>query len=111
MAFLGNFPWKGGMCWSGGNSKSASGPSQSYNDQVMTPWQLFDWACANIPAVHFEYCSSEDYTREQSTVVWSNACFALSCTIPGTRKLHSFVPLSDSTVQVKHYSTSDMPGL
>ena len=76
-----------------------------YNDQVMTPRQLFDWACANIPAVHFEYCSSEDYTREQSSL---EQRFALSRTIPGTRKLHSFVPLSDSTVQVKHYSTSDI---
>ena len=54
-----------------------------YNDQVMTPRQLFDWACANIPAVYFEYCSSEDYTREQSSL---EQCFALSCTIPGTRK-------------------------
>ena len=33
---------------------------------------------------------------------------AQSPTIPGTRKLHSFVSLSDSTVQMKHYSTSDI---
>ena len=26
--------------------------------------------------------------------------------IPGTRKLHSFVPISDSTVEVKFYSSS-----
>ena len=70
-----------------------------YNDQVMTPQQLFDWAYANLPAVHFEYCSS---TREQSSL---EQYFALSRTIPGTRKLLS---LSDSTVQVKHYSTSDI---
>ena len=39
-----------------------------YNDQLMTPHQLFDWACANIPAVYFGYCSSEDDAREQSSL-------------------------------------------
>ena len=34
--------------------------------------------------------------------------FQLSHTIPGTRKLHSFVPISDSTVEVKLYSASDV---
>ena len=48
-----------------------------YNDQVMTPWQLFDWACANIPAVHFEYCSSENYTREQSSLEQCMLCTIL----------------------------------
>ena len=49
-------------------------------------------------------------TIQENKVVWSNALHypAQSPTIPGTRKLHSFVPLSDSTVQMKHYSTSDI---
>ena len=70
----------------------------------MTPHQLFDWAYTNIPAVYFGYCSSEDYARVQSSL---ERRFQLSCTIPGTRKLHSFVPLSNSTVEVRPYSTSD----
>ena len=37
-----------------------------YNEQIMTPRQLFEWACSNIPAVSFEYCSTEDYKREQT---------------------------------------------
>ena len=75
-----------------------------YNDQLMTPRQLFDWACTNIPAVYFGYCSNEDYAREQSSL---ERHFQLSRTIPGTRKLHSFVPISDSTVEVRLYSASD----
>ena len=67
-----------------------------YNDQLMTPRQLFDWACSNIPAAYFGYCSNEDYAREQSSLEHR---FQLSRTIPGTRKLHSFVPISDSTVE------------
>ena len=69
-----------------------------YNDQLMTPRQLFNWACSNIPAAYFGYCSNEDYAREQSSLEHR---FQLSRTIPGTRKLHSFVPTSHSTVEVK----------
>ena len=75
-----------------------------YNDQQMTPRQLFDWACTSIPAAYFEYCSSEDYAREQSSL---ERRFQLSRTIPGTRKLHSFVPISNSTLEVRSYSAAD----
>ena len=50
-----------------------------YNDQLMTPRQLFDWTCSNIPAAYFGYCSNEDYVREQSSL---EHCFQLSRTIP-----------------------------
>ena len=76
-----------------------------YNDQLMTLRQLFDLACSNMPAAYFGYCSNEDYAREQNSL---ERRFQLSRTIPGTRKLHSFVPISDSTVEVKFYSSSDV---
>jgi len=76
-----------------------------YNDQLMTPRQLFDWACSNITTAHFGYCNNEDYVREQSSL---ENRFELSRTIPGTRKLHSFVPISETTVEVKFYSTSNV---
>ena len=75
-----------------------------YNDQLMTPRQLFDWACTNVPVVHFGYCSNEDYARELSSL---ERHFQLSRTIPGTRKMHSFVPVTNSTVEVRLYSASD----
>ena len=37
-----------------------------YAQQIMTPRQLFEWATDSITAVYFEYCSSEDYKREQT---------------------------------------------
>ena len=58
-----------------------------------------------MPAAYFGYCSNEDYAREQSNL---ERRFQLSHTIPGTRKLHYFVPISDSTVEVKFYSSSDV---
>ena len=74
-----------------------------YNDQIMTPRQLFDWASTNVPSAHFGYCSMEDYGKEQCTL---ERRFHKSHTIPGTRKLHSFVPISNSKLRVSYYSAS-----
>ena len=39
---------------------------QPYNDQIMTPRQLFEWASIHKCATaHFGYCSKDDYEREQ----------------------------------------------
>ena len=35
-----------------------------YNNQIMTPRQLYEWASTTIHAVHFSYLTVEDYTRE-----------------------------------------------
>ena len=75
-----------------------------YNDQIMTPRQLFDWASTNVPAVHLGYCRTDDYQREQHNL---EQRFNQSRTIPGTRKLHSFVPASNSKVRVRVFSASD----
>jgi len=75
-----------------------------YNEQIMTPRQLFDWACSSISSAHFEYCSNEQYELERQNL---EERFEQSRTIPGTRKLHSFVPLSLSEVRVRRYSASD----
>ena len=69
----------------------------------MTPRQLFDWATIAISAVHFEYCTIQDYEREKVNL---EKRFQASRTIQGTRKLHSFVPTSKDTVAVKPYSAS-----
>ena len=71
----------------------------------MTPRQLFEWASDNIPAVSFEYCSTEDYKREQA---YLEERFQRSRTIPGTRKLHSFVPISKDRVRTRVFSSSSI---
>ena len=74
-----------------------------YNDQIMTPYQLFEWASTNIKATHFGYCTLSDYHSEEQNLARR---FAISRTIPGTRKYHSFVPVSRDKVAVKLYSSS-----
>ena len=61
-----------------------------YNYQIMNPRQLFNWACSSIPSVHFDYCSNDEYELEHQKL---EECFKQSRTIPGTKRLHSFVPL------------------
>ena len=75
----------------------------------MTPHQLFDLTCSNIPAAYFRYCSNVDYVREQSNVEHHSQ---FSCTIPGMRKLHSFAPISNSnsTVEVNFTHHLMFPG-
>ncbi len=75
-----------------------------YTDQITTPRQLFEWAAENIPSIFFKYCSLDDYKKEQLLL---EERFQKSRTIPGTRKLHSFIPLTRSKVSTKVYSTSD----
>ena len=76
-----------------------------YSDQIMTPRQLFDWASTTIPAVHFGYCSLVDYELEEKNI---EERFAKSRTIPGTQKLHSFIPVSKDRITVKAFSSSTL---
>ena len=75
-----------------------------YNDQIMTPRQLYDWAKVSIPNIHFEYSSIDDYKKESEHL---QQRFLTSRTIPGTRKYHSFVPISKDKVNVSFYSSSN----
>ena len=69
-----------------------------YDHQIMTPHQLFEWAVDNIPAVSFQYVTIDDYKREEALLEHR---FQQSRTIPGTRKLHCFIPLETVVETVK----------
>ena len=73
------------------------------DDQIMTPFQLYKWASENIPAVTFNYCTTTEYDMEKSFL---EKRFEKSQTIPGTRSLHSFIPISTDTLQTRRYSES-----
>ena len=69
----------------------------------MTPCQLFDWAVGNIERVHFKYCTSDDYRQEEILEERLK-----SRTIPGTQKLHCFIPLSNTKILTKMFSNSSV---
>ena len=74
-----------------------------YDQQIMTPRQLFEWAVDNIPEMTFQYLTVDDYKSEQ---ILLEQRFGQSRTIPGTRRLHCFIPLSGNKVSTKVYSSS-----
>ena len=39
-----------------------------YDDQLQTPFQLFEWAKENIPTVAFEFVSTEEVMEEESII-------------------------------------------
>ena len=74
-----------------------------YEEQIITPFQLYEWASQTIPSVTFAYCTTEEYQSEKAHL---EIRFQKSRTIPGTRSLHSFVPVSNDTLTTKRYSLS-----
>ena len=74
-----------------------------YDQQIITPRQLFEWASNNIQGIVFQYCSCVEYEEVKDLL---EARFQTSRTIPGTRKLHSFVPMSQESMQVRSFSAA-----
>ena len=72
-----------------------------YDQQIMSATQLYQWAKENIPATVFRYCSTGEYEVVKQEL---ENRFQNSRTIPGTRELHAFIPLSKHLVAVKLYS-------
>ena len=58
-----------------------------YDEQIMTPRQLFEWASDNIPEVSLEYCSIKNYKH---TLKNDSSNFG------GFFELANFIPLFQS---------------
>ena len=72
-----------------------------YDQQIMTPRQLFDWAAKNVPATFFEYCSLNDYKK---AAIFLEKRFKQAHTLPGTQRLHSFTPVSKTKIGTKVFN-------
>jgi hypothetical protein len=60
-----------------------------YNEQIMTPRQLYDWAEKSIPSVTFQYCTNQEHAEEAKLL---EAQFSLAR--PRTKKEKNLVKLS-----------------
>ena len=63
--------------------------------QILTPRQLYEFGCSDIPSVNFHYITIEEHQSESALL---NDRFELSRTIAGTHRLHSFRPLSNKRI-------------
>ena len=71
-----------------------------YQEKIMTPLQLYDWARTSLKAIQFSYCTCSEYSevKEQLEIRFAN-----SRTITGTRQYHSFIPVSSEVLQVRNF--------
>ena len=74
-----------------------------YQDQIMTPWQLYNFAKDKVEKISFHFSTVADHEKEQENL---EERFSHGKTISGTQKFHSFIPESSSTINVKYYSSS-----
>ena len=74
-----------------------------YDQQMMTPMQLYEWARDNLQGIVFEYCNCVEYSEVKDQL---ETRFENSRTIPGTRGFHFFIPVSIDTVEVRPFSRS-----
>jgi len=74
-----------------------------YNEQILTPKQLFEFAVDNIPAIDFEYCTVDDYDEAEKKLL---SRFNESKAIEGTHKLHTLKPISENRLDTKPFSSS-----
>lgn len=78
-----------------------------YENQIQTPFQLYEWAIQNIFVANFEYVSQEEYIQTNKLL---EDRLSKSVRIKGTQKLHAFIPipLSNSQIKVKIFSDSNV---
>lgn len=72
-----------------------------YNEQIMTPRQLFDWATENISNINFIYSTNEDYEHEKTLL---KTRLEEAKTVKGTQQFHHYKPKNETRVVVKTYS-------
>ena len=74
-----------------------------YEEQIMTPRQLFQWASSSILNITFDFCSIDEYLDEKRNL---SQRFDKCRTIPGTQKLHSYIPISVQKLETRVFSSS-----
>jgi len=75
-----------------------------YDRQILTPRQLFEFGCSEIPTIKFYYATIAEYDHESNLL---SLRFESTRTIPGTHKLHSFRPISREEVEVRQFSSCE----
>ncbi|XP_038055995.1 uncharacterized protein LOC119727986 [Patiria miniata] len=73
------------------------------DQQIMTPWQLYEFATSQIKSIDFAFATTEQYKNETDIL---RQRFQIARTIPGTQKLHCFCPMSRDKIKVRDFSSS-----
>ena len=77
---------------------------RSYDKQILTPRQLYDFSCSEISIVNFLYITVAEHEYEATLL---NERFESSRTIAGTHRLHPFRLISSNELEVRAYFSSN----
>ena len=105
MAFFATSHGKGPSDGVGGTIKREAAKEslrRPYDKQIVSPRDLFVFA-ETLGNMKFGYGTQEEYEKEEERLKTRPP----TRTIPGTQKLHSFIPISKETLQVRPFSLCD----
>lgn len=68
------------------------------SNQILTPFQLFEWGKENIPSITFFYVTQQEHIEEEKILTKR---FNEAIAVTGTQKYHAFIPLSKEKLQAK----------
>ncbi|KAL5503683.1 hypothetical protein EMCRGX_G010672 [Ephydatia muelleri] len=74
-----------------------------YTDQITTPHELFTFCHTQLQGITFKFITTNEWSIEETLL---KERFSKAKTIAGTQRLHSFVPVDTTTLQVREYSAS-----
>ena len=74
-----------------------------YEHHILTARQLYDFAVSNIKGMHFGFATAGEHEHEARLL---DDRMKSSKTVPGTHQLHSVIPISANTVEVRSFSNS-----
>lgn len=107
MALFRYKPWQRALGQSGGGTIKREAAKESlrrpYDNQIVAPLDLFNFAVENLPSMKFQFVTNEQYFSEEKLI---SDRFERAKTIAGTQKLHSFIPISNNSLKVSEYSKS-----
>ena len=68
-----------------------------FENQILTPLQLYEWAVKNISGIHFTFSTQEDYVLSE---IFLKDRFSEAVTIKGTQQYHAFIPVVSRPTKV-----------
>jgi hypothetical protein len=74
-----------------------------YEDQILTPFQLFTCCKSNIKATEFFFFTGEEHTKAGKLL---EKLYQAVKPVPGTQRFHSFLPASKTVLLTKVLSQS-----
>ena len=77
---------------------------RTLQNHILTPLQLFEYCSQNIHNIKTIYLYINDWENENNLLKERHQN---SKTIPGTRKLHSFIPINEHELEVRSFSSCD----